>query len=218
MKELIIRNRWLYIPFLIALALGVILLLVMDKGEGVLLANGNNSPFLDQFMKYYTHTGDGLFFATVILALFFIKVRYGFTALLGFGIASGGAQLLKQIVFTDRYRPKGYFESEDILHQVPGVDLHLLNSFPSGHSTTAFAMFTFLGLLIAKPNWLKAIFMLMAVVTGLSRMYLGQHFLEDVVAGGALGTVVMSIVFYLFIAKEKPLLNKKWLEYSIFKK
>lgn len=217
MKKLITENKWLFIPFSIAIIVGLILLIILDKGEGVLLANGQNNPFWDNFMKYYTHTGDGLFYTAVIILLLLYRVRLGVTALVSFGVASGGAQLLKNFVFTNHYRPKAFFEDDSVLHYVDGVKVNILNSFPSGHTTTAFAMFTLFALL-TKHNGLKAMFVLMAMLTGLSRMYLAQHFLEDVVAGAALGTVVTAIVYYYFVAKEKPLLEAKWLEYSIINK
>jgi undecaprenyl-diphosphatase len=60
-------------------------------------------------------------------------------------------------------------------------------SFPSGHSITAFAIAVSLGL------FYPAIFpglLFLAVSVGLSRILLGMHFLTDVLAGAALGTVL----------------------------
>jgi undecaprenyl-diphosphatase len=60
-------------------------------------------------------------------------------------------------------------------------------SFPSGHSITAFAIAVSLGL------FYPAIFpglLFLAVSVALSRILLGMHFLTDVLAGAALGTVL----------------------------
>lgn len=67
-------------------------------------------------------------------------------------------------------------------------------AFPSGHSTGVAALVT-AGLLLAWPalgpsarrGWLAAGIAL-AVLVGLTRMWLGVHWLSDVVAGEALGT------------------------------
>jgi membrane-associated phospholipid phosphatase len=60
-------------------------------------------------------------------------------------------------------------------------------SFPSGHTATAFATATVIGLL--HPRLRLPVFAL-ATLVGLSRIYLGVHFFFDVVAGAALGIAV----------------------------
>lgn len=75
----------------------------------------------------------------------------------------------------------------------PGLDLGAIilgsfnndsYSFPSGHATIAFAL---AGILAAKePKW-KWWFYVLAILIALSRIYLGQHFPSDVIAGAILG-------------------------------
>src|SRR5579863_8013328 len=60
-------------------------------------------------------------------------------------------------------------------------------SFPSGHTITAFAMTVSLG--VYYPAMLPGLFFC-AVSIALSRILLGMHFLSDVVAGGAIGTIL----------------------------
>ncbi|WP_162428495.1 phosphatase PAP2 family protein [Pontibacter pudoricolor] len=67
-------------------------------------------------------------------------------------------------------------------------------SFPSGHATTAMALFGLLAYFIYRHNrdkpyrkfivWAAAILILLV---GFSRIYLGVHFLSDVLAGFILG-------------------------------
>jgi undecaprenyl-diphosphatase len=90
--------------------------------------------------------------------------------------ADGAADLLasfgKSVV--DRHRP--------FVHQLgPPTTTH---SFPSGHSATSFACATVLA--AAAPRYRVAFFAL-ATLIALSRLYNGDHFPLDVIAGAALG-------------------------------
>ena len=60
-------------------------------------------------------------------------------------------------------------------------------SFPSGHTITAFAMMTSLGMYY--PSLLPGL-AFCAISIAVSRIVLGMHFLSDVVAGGALGSLL----------------------------
>jgi decaprenylphosphoryl-5-phosphoribose phosphatase len=64
-------------------------------------------------------------------------------------------------------------------------------SFPSAHATTSFAAATAAGALVpaARPALVAA-----AAAMALTRPYLGQHHLSDVVAGAALGTALGAAV------------------------
>jgi undecaprenyl-diphosphatase len=60
-------------------------------------------------------------------------------------------------------------------------------SFPSGHTITAFAIATALGLFY--PS-LFSVLLPCAVLIGISRIVLGMHFLSDVVAGALIGSLL----------------------------
>ncbi len=104
------------------------------------------------------------------------------------GIEKG---LIKQLV--QRERP---FTSVGEEINVRGPAFEGL-SFPSGHTTTAFA----LGILVSAflpPRW-RPVPIVWAFIVAVARMYYGEHNLLDVVAGAALGTGFALILWYLFL-------------------
>jgi membrane-associated phospholipid phosphatase len=72
--------------------------------------------------------------------------------------------------------------------------MHTQNSFPSGHSTTCFAIFTSLALFFWKNQKLQFVLSICAILFSLTRVYLSQHFLEDVIAGSLIGTITAVLV------------------------
>jgi membrane-associated phospholipid phosphatase len=86
---------------------------------------------------------------------------------------------------------------------VAGVEIHSLNSFPSGHTATSFTLFLLTSYLF--PNkYVFVIFLLYALACSYSRVYLAQHFPLDL-AGGIL-VALLTIPISIFIRKK---INKK---------
>ena len=169
------------------------MMLVWSKGETLLKLNGAHNIFFDLLFKYLTKLGEiwgGV--AVGIILLLFKKLKFFYIYLIAIGISSTFAQVLKTQVFADSKRPANEFVEE--LHKVDGIDLHNDYSFPSGHTTAAFCMFSILAFSMEKRRW-QISMALLALFVGFSRIYLGQHYLMDVVAGCILGTVVATIVF-----------------------
>jgi len=177
---------FLLLPFLMAMAF---LIIKYGKGPSHLLVNQWNSPSADVFFKYVTNLGDGVVFAVVIIALAFVKLRWALMELAAALFTMIFVFVTKQLLFNGMPRPTKYFENTETLHLVEGVKMHAMNSFPSGHTITAFAIFMIL-LLITKNRILKTVFVLMAILAGYSRVYLSQHFLGDVLTGAIFGTII----------------------------
>lgn len=70
-------------------------------------------------------------------------------------------------------------------------------AFPSGHTTAAFGMAYLVTQLYPQPLTLAAVYSL-ACAIGISRVYLRDHYLIDVVAGAVLGTIVAHVVLPVF--------------------
>lgn len=200
MYSIIKENKVFFIGLIVFLSFGAGLLLNMDKGDMVRFLNHHHHPGGDVFFKYYTWVGDGLCYLLLVLLLFFYRKTYSLLALICFATVGLTVQLLKNFVFYESLRPRGFFENTEQFHLVSGVTIHLTKSFPSGHTATAFSMFCLLALFF-HPRW-GLLFLILAVLTGISRMYLFQHFLIDVYFGALLGTLMTLGIYYIYQKKQ----------------
>ncbi len=91
---------------------------------------------------------------------------------------------LKRIAQTAR--PAGVFPAEQI-HVIGETLTH--NSFPSGHSATAFAFAALLTFYVARPGRMALLALPLAALVALSRIAVGAHWPLDVLAGAAGGWV-----------------------------
>lgn len=90
------------------------------------------------------------------------------------------------------------WKKESHLHLVDGITVHTYNSFPSGHTATAFA-FALLIAVLVPSTLLTLVCVAAALLVGYTRIYLGQHFPIDV-AGGMIVAAV-SITLSVFIQR-----------------
>lgn len=196
------RHPVYFLVYLLFLLISVITLLFYNKTGIHLYLNNLQGQSADNTFKYLTHLGDGFAVVIVVIFLLFISVRMSLQVAIA-GLLSGLiAQFLKKVVFGPTLRPSSFFEDLGIqLYYVEGVDLHSAFSFPSGHSTTIFSLMTSL-VLIQKAKKFDLLFILMAIIVAYSRIYLSQHFLQDIVAGSIIGIFIALMVrTYLYSAK-----------------
>jgi membrane-associated phospholipid phosphatase len=206
-KSIIKANTYFFTPYFIFLLSGGVLLLLNGKAHTHLEFNSFHNAVFDAVFYYITYLGDGILALLITIILASNSFRYAFIVGASNLLASATTQILKHYVFIDAVRPKKYFEGVANLYLVPGVDNYLYNSFPSGHSTCAFALYLALAL-ITKNKSLKFIFFTIAALVAYSRIYLSQHFLDDVYAGSLIGVVFTLSVFYFVQKWNAPFLNK----------
>lgn len=208
MKYPFLHHRLLYYYFF--LVSGIVYLIAFTKEEGFLLINNMHNSFLDNMMPLITLLGDGILVFTAGIVLLFFRFRLGFYVLISYSVSGIIAQVLKRLVFSDFSRPVAWFNEMGIsLYTLPDLDIPLKYSFPSGHTTTAFA-FLFGISFFSKKWYLSLILLFLSVVTAFSRVYLAMHFPVDVVAGSLIG-VITAIVIFLWIQSWK----KSWLDLSL---
>lgn len=205
MKALFYRLRFFYATCGMFLFIAALTLLTVEKIDGHVAINQTHTEFQDFFFKWFTYVGDGVFVAIggLLLTLLFIRKKNGLNVFLltiiNLVLTGVVVQFLKQVVFSDALRPFGFIPTGK-LYQVPGIDVHIFNSFPSGHTAAGFAFFTLVAFLFSKRPIIQFIAAICAVLIGYSRMYLSQHFLEDVFVGTLIGLGCF-IISWIFLQK-----------------
>lgn len=141
-------------------------------------------PGLDEVMMALSGFGDGVprWSVTALVSGYLLATRrypWAIALLAAMGASALLAPALKLAFHTPRPSPL-----------YAGLDAY---SFPSGHATSAAALYIVLGVLAAEGlgrPWKGLVLGLAAALVaaiGLSRVYLGAHWLSDVLAGVALG-------------------------------
>ena len=194
--HIISTNRWFFSGFVLILIVTLIPQLLLSQNALFLEINSWHTTAWDNFFYWLTYLGDGLSFIAIILVLLFFSYSKALNGLVIFLTTSLLAQLLKNLFFNEHFRPFKVLSDDNVLHIPDGVNPLLNNSFPSGHTITAFSIATFLVLISSKRIvWLPLL--IAAWLIGFSRIYLTHHFPADVWAGAVLGTLSTLIVFWL---------------------
>lgn len=171
----------------LSIVLGTLLILFSylgGKDELFLLLNGNLGSIADYFFAAFTYAGDGILWVPVGLYFIFYKRRWLPLVLSTILFSTLFVQVGKKLVYPNEARPTAAIEATvaSSIHTVKGVTVHTSNSFPSGHTTTAFSLFLLATLVLPyRYFWIPGI--AMALLAGYSRVYLAQHFPLDVGAG-----------------------------------
>lgn len=153
------------------------------------------SPALTAFMQFVSFLIDPIPLIIICLSLFIFKFTRKYYAI-PIAIGTGGATLInigiKEIV--KRPRP-------DVLHLVTETSY----SLPSSHAAASMAFFTlliFISRRVLTKRWVKNLIttlsILMILIVGISRIYLGVHHLGDVLIGWCVGFIVAGIGYLIY--------------------
>ena len=192
------ENRWFFIGFFLFVLASFFVLVYYSKPNGFYVLNPYHSPVTDTFFIYFTYAGDGFFCVAIALLLFLFRKR--FLALMVFSsyaISGIVAQVLKSFIV--EARPAVFLKDSAYQYFIEHVTLHNFHAFPSGHTASAFALAGVLSFAVKDKNY-SMLFLAGAILVGYSRIYLAQHFIDDVLAGAIIG--LLSAVFCrLFLGK-----------------
>lgn len=172
-------------------------LLQLD-GRLLVAIQGLHTAWLDPIVSAYTRLGDaGIFFIVLSLVMLLYKPtrRAGALAL--------GAMILGLLVTNVTIKPL-------ISRPRPWLDWPITplvterdpNSFPSGHTCAAFAA----GLSWARAlpwKWGRIAAVVLAVLMGLSRLYVGVHYPTDVLVGGIIGALCAWVIWKVYQSVEE---------------
>lgn len=191
MKTSIRQLRYFLIPYTLLFVISLTLKIIFTREEIYFFINGLHFPAGDVIFRYATEMGGATTAASLALILLFVRYRYSLLLASSYLLTSLINFPLKYIVGAPR--PKLYFtDSPKTIYWVPDVEV-LSNhfSFPSGHTVCAFTTAVVLTF-ISPRRWYGCIYFLLAVMVAYSRMYLSQHFFEDVTAGSFEAVVVVT--------------------------
>ena len=170
--------------------MGALFLLFQDKLDFQKKINQMGNPVLDLVMRNLTYAGDGLFAVLVFIVLLFIRIKTALIALISFALTAGIVQLLKHTVFDTMKRPYYFLQSDVNFRIIEDFTYHSSNSFPSGHSASIFAICTVIAYQYKSKLSIQLLLVVIAVLVALTRVYLCQHFLQDIIAGSLIGTLI----------------------------
>jgi len=158
---------------------------------------------LTSAFAFITHFGDVWFITALCILLILISYtrNNGFTWPLIAGAVT--AALLQRLLKYMVKRPR------------PDIDMFLIEqggySFPSGHSLTGLVFYGFAIFLIRKKfpgrkltKVLTFILASLIFLLGLSRLYLGVHYVTDVLSGWAFGGILLFILIKIYQRYSKP--------------
>ena len=161
-----------------------------------------NSSIFDTYFKNYTIWAE---WPAIVIGISLMSIKNWRMSLwfsLVFGLEALTIQGIK--VFLNFPRPIEKFG--DAIRQIDGEVLKHFQAFPSGHTSAAFFA-TGMILLAIPENSKKHFFMFIGVFSAFmiaySRIYLGQHSVEDIISG-----CVISNAFFYFAGYSYPWFDK----------
>ena len=190
--------------YALIIAITLFILSYIFGRDGLFLCfNSNLGVFADTFFSYFTYLAEGWIWIPYLLILVFLLKKDPAFILINFVNSTILTQVPKNVFWPNVNRPIASGIPISKIHTVPGIEVHTYNSFPSGHTATAFSLF--LITVYFFPN--KKVLLtgvLYALICGYSRIYLGQHFPLDI-AGGIIAALLS---FALSIQIRKKLFKK----------
>ena len=163
-----------------------------DSSILLYIKDNMHGPIMDKIMVISTYLGNGGIIWIMIIVVLMINKRYrriGFMALAALILSTIlGDVVLKNVV--KRIRPAATIPSINLLIAKP-----LSYSFPSGHTTSSFAVAGVLARYL--KNYAFEFFSLAAMIA-FSRLYLYVHYPTDILGGIVLGLICSGIIIFLF--------------------
>ena len=181
-------------------------LLQLDGNMLLWIQENLRNEFLTPIVTFITHLGDHgyLWIALLLLLLVIPKTRKA-------GLIGAGAllltfllnnQLIKNLV--GRTRPYEVIEGLTILIEKPGEF-----SFPSGHTANSMCVGVVLWMISQQcaklgdrklyfPKAAGWFFLILSILIGLSRLYVGVHYPTDVIGGAVVAIFDACVVFGLY--------------------
>jgi membrane-associated phospholipid phosphatase len=149
-----------------------------------------DTPLLDSFFRAVTSLGDELFYLLLFPFLlwcvdFYLGIRVGIIFLLSVYANNGLKEIFQQ--------PRPF----DILPQIQKVHASGYG-FPSGHAQSSLVVWGSIAYW-KKQIWIRNLSVLLILLVGFSRIYLGVHFPTDILGGWLFGGLILGLSYFIFL-------------------
>lgn len=172
--------------------------------------NGSDSLFLDNVM--WTISGRFIWIPVFlfILFIFFYRARRNEAILVSLFLILAfvatdqiSSSFFKP--FFERFRPTHHPDFRDMVDIMNGYRGGRYG-FISGHATNSFGLAVFLSLVFRNPLVTFST-LLWATINSYTRIYLGVHFISDILAGMIVGTFVALLLYAIYAALRKAIIH-----------
>lgn len=156
----------------------------------IIMIQQMDTPLLDSFFRAITSLGDELFYLLLFPFLlwcvdFYLGIRVGIIFLLSVYVNTGVKGIFQQ--------PRPF----DILPEIQKVQASGYG-FPSGHAHSSMVVWGSIAYW-KKQIWIRNLSILLILLIGFSRIYLGVHFPTDILGGWLFCGLVLGLSYFIFL-------------------
>lgn len=145
-------------------------------------SRGQRPQWLDWVMITFTQAGNGVF-AYIVAGVVFLRIQHMLAYELMFGTLTLWLAVELMKILIRRARPYSALTGARVVGERAGG-----HSFPSGHTSQAFFMASLFAHYLQGGIAVAVILYGIAILVGVTRMYVGMHYPRDVIGGAILGT------------------------------
>lgn len=198
------RGKYYFGTSVSVIVLSFLWLIFVPCYAPTLWANQLHRPALDSFFSQCSFWGEWPLISVAIGYALFREPKLG----LWFGLCFLLELFIVQGLKFGLNEPRPIQELGTKLFEVPGNPIADWRSFPSGHTAGTFTALGFFAI-ISKYRPFEILYVILAVLVGFSRLYLGQHYLHDV-AGGICIALFVWLLFRFGNNRISLLKNLSW--------